>query len=153
MKTCQTCADFVCYLCLFVLLKFNFCVFSAYSKKLSNPKVMDTAEVLIRYADKIKQHCCGIDPYNLVGDQDPLPCNVQNYDIQNYCIGKHSTYTKETFRAYKTLEAYKLYESGWVQSIISKNVATGNVCVARVILCSKQEMCPYFHEEWVCIYR
>lgn len=99
-----------------------------------NHKSMDD-EVLTRYDEKIKQHCGGIDPYTLdnIKAKDPLPDNVQFYDIQNYCIGRHSSYTKESFRAYKTLEAYNLYESGWVQSVMAKNVPTGKVSVAMVI--------------------
>ena len=48
---------------------------------------------------------------------DSLPTNLQYFDIVNYCINKDSSYTMEAFKKYKSLEAYKYYESGFVRSI------------------------------------
>lgn len=89
-------------------------------------------EVLLRYTQKVQQHCCGIDPYKITICNDPLPRNVHYFDIYNYCIEKDSSYTHESFKAYKSLEAFKMYESGWVQSIMFKKITTGSFCVARV---------------------
>lgn len=90
-------------------------------------------EVLGRYLQKIKDFCGGIDPYTLKSPKDPLPCNVHYFDVCNYCIEKDSSYTQQSFKAYKSLEAFKLYESGWVQSVVCQNISTGSILLARVI--------------------
>lgn len=96
-------------------------------------KIMLAPDVLLRYTQKVQQYCAGSDPYKLAESNDPLPRNLHYFDIQNYCIEKDSSYTHESFRSFKTLEAFKLYESGWVQSIICKAITTGSIIVARVI--------------------
>ena len=74
------------------------------------PSLPDTT---IRYEELVKKFCNQIDPYT-IKSKCILPKNVQYYDIVNYCINNSSHYTTESFRAYKTLEAYKYFESGWV---------------------------------------
>lgn len=76
-----------------------------------------------RYEEKIRL-CGGIDPYSikqkdlsLVSKDFPV---ITVMDIANYMIDSISTYTKLSFKAYKSLEAYKFFESGFVQSIGSK---------------------------------
>lgn len=91
------------------------------------------ADVLERYSQKINDYCGGIDPYSLKSAKDPLPCNVHYFDVCNYCIDKDSSYTQQSFKAYKSLEAFKLYESGWVQSVLCQKISTGSILLARVI--------------------
>ena len=55
------------------------------------------------------------DPYNMVFDEQGLPRNVSPVDVHEYLVNKKSFCTSNEFKAFKSLEAYKLYESGWVQ--------------------------------------
>ncbi|KAG4066124.1 hypothetical protein HA402_010326 [Bradysia odoriphaga] len=89
-------------------------------------------DVLKRYEEKVKLYCGGVDPNKLVGAKDPLPRNIHFYDIYDYCIEKDSSFTRESFKEFKSLDSYKLYESGWVQSIICQKISTVAVCLANV---------------------
>lgn len=90
------------------------------------------ADVLAIYRQKIENFCGGIDPYNLKLEKTSLPTNVGYFDVANYCIGKDSAYTRESFKAYKSLQAYQYYENGWVQAIESKKITSGSIIVAQV---------------------
>lgn len=97
---------------------------------------MAESAVQLRYAEKVTLFCDGIDPFLLpASDFSPtvLPKNVQYFDIYNYCINTSCTYTMETFRSYKSMEAYKWFESGWIQNIGSKIVSAGLLISAHVI--------------------
>lgn len=76
--------------------------------------------------------CDGVDPFNIPQQQleaNNLPKNVQYFDILEYCLNKASPYTREAFRAYKSLDAYKLFENGWVQELKSKKLKEGKYLV------------------------
>lgn len=88
-------------------------------------------DVLTRYNQKVKDYCGGIDPYNLKSEKNPLPRNVGYFDVYNYCIGKDSAYTHESFKAYKLLQALQYFENGWVQSVDCKQI-TSFIVVAKV---------------------
>lgn len=112
---------------------------SSYIQRFPLPAYLKTwkmdPDVALRYNEKVNKFCGDIDPYTLTPAtaKDPLPCTVHYFDICNYCIGKDSSYTHEAFKAYKSLEAFKLYESGWIQSILCKSISTGFIFLARVI--------------------
>ena len=91
-------------------------------------------DVLSRYKQKIQDFCGGVDPYALRFEKSSLPTTVGYFDVVNYCIEKDSAYTRESFKAYKSLKAYEYYESGWVQEIQCKEIASGHVVVAKVCL-------------------
>ena len=55
------------------------------------------------------------DPYLMAFDEQVLPQNVSSIDTYEYIVNKKSFYTSNEFKAYKSLEAFKLYQSGWVQ--------------------------------------
>lgn len=92
-------------------------------------------EVILRYNEKVKKYCSGIDPYQLTECNDPIPRNLHYFDICNYCIDKDSAYTHASLRAFKTLESYKLYESGWIQTLQCKKISNGSIVVGAVIFC------------------
>lgn len=46
-------------------------------------------------------------------------CNTLTFF--SYCINKESAHTLKAFRAYKTLDAYKLFVSGWIHEHRIKN--------------------------------
>ena len=72
-----------------------------------------------RYLDKIS--VLGCDPY-LLKDQDETKYELPNHewpsvefpDIFNYLVTTPSRYTKEDLKAYKSLEAYKIFMDGWI---------------------------------------
>ena len=73
-----------------------------------------------RYKEKI-DHIGGQDPYEVPNgslSQDPkfLP-SITYPDIVNYLIFNQSHYTKDELKAYKGLDAYQLFVSGWVREM------------------------------------
>lgn len=72
------------------------------------------------YNDKITKYCDGVDPYKykLISLKDPLPITVDHGEIYNYLVLGQSFDTKEAFKAYKSLDSYKWYLSGWVQNVL-----------------------------------
>lgn len=114
---------------------------------------VSVSEIQRRYLQKITHYCDGVDPFLLpvsAFTTSVLPKNVQYFDIFNYCINKSSAYTLEAFRAYKTLEAYKMFENGFVQKIASKEVSVGILINARVSILTFNHF--YIVNKFVCIY-
>lgn len=91
-------------------------------------------DVIRRYNDKVANYSDGINPFDLdiKKCKDPLPTNLAYYDVVNYCIEKDSAYTFASFRAYKALDAYKFYESGWIREIGCRKITDGTVVIAMV---------------------
>lgn len=91
-------------------------------------------EAALRYLDKIKQINC--DPYTLSeGDFDyGLACvpPITSMDIVTYIVLTHSFYTNEQMRAYKSLEAYKYFEAGFVEKVGFKNINNLVLLVGKV---------------------
>lgn len=90
-------------------------VCSAYYKSLSS-------DVKVRYEEKIRK--CGCDPYaikkkELSVNPDDFP-EITILDIGEYLVHSVSSFTKKKFSAYKSTEAYKHFESGFVLNIGSK---------------------------------
>lgn len=79
-------------------------------------------DVKERYEEKIRK--CGCDPYTL--KKKELSVNPSDFpeitimDIGEYLVHSISSFTKKKFSAYKSTEAYKHFESGFVMSIGSK---------------------------------
>ncbi|EDO30929.1 predicted protein [Nematostella vectensis] len=97
----------------------NSVTFSEYYSSLAGP----TKE---RYREKV--NLCGFDPYLLKPSQcsDDLadfPC-VEYPDIVNYLVLQTSWATGQQMKAYKSLEAYNFFVSGWVNSILTKKVTS-----------------------------
>jgi hypothetical protein len=88
---------------------------SKYYKSLSG-------DIKERYEQKIRK--CGIDPYVL--KKKELSLNQKDFpeitilDIGEYLVHSVSSFTKKKFSAYKSTEAYKHFESGFVLNIGSK---------------------------------
>ena len=87
-----------------------------------------------RYKEKCKE--CGFDPYTLkpsdfVTDWNTLP-EVEYPDIANYLVLQTSWITKEQVKAYKSLEAYNFFVSGWVSNLLTKTAKDGRVVYTRV---------------------
>lgn len=101
----------------------------------------------LRYDDKI-QKCGGIDPYTLKAsdlstDQKDFP-EMTLLDIGNHMIHSVSPFTKRAFKAYKSMEAYSYFESGFVTNIGSKKtndliILKGNVSSLHFCFCKNKE--------------
>lgn len=95
-----------------------------------------SGDIKCRYDQKLKI-IDNVDPYSipsheLVQDVSIVP-NVTMMDLVNYLILTHSFYTGQQFKAYKSLQAYKQYEAGSVQSIVAKQInAESFVVVSKV---------------------
>lgn len=92
------------------------------------------ADVAERYEHKIQIFCSGIDPYTLdmFKCNDCLPHSVTYFDVVEYCINNDSSYTLQSFKAYKALDAYNFYISGWVKKIACKKHAGGYIVITNV---------------------
>jgi len=92
------------------------------SDYLSNHARSLTGDVKRRYLDKIEV-LGPRDPYLLMKDSsiiwttdsDILP-PITYPDIFNYLVLTKSFYTLEQFKAYKSLDAYNFFVSGWVSN-------------------------------------
>lgn len=88
-----------------------------------------------RYDVKITR-CGGIDPYSikkqdLTIDRKDFP-EMTLLDIGNHLIYSQSPFTKKQFKAYKSMNAYKYFESGFVLCLGAKKnndliILKGNV--------------------------
>jgi hypothetical protein len=94
------------------------------------------ANVCSRCIEKIK-FCDGIDPYRLKKsdfsyNHDDFPF-ITFPDISNYLVLSMSFYTTQQMKAFKSMEAYNFFVSGWVKDVGSKNLNDGSHLVyARV---------------------
>lgn len=85
----------------------------------------------IRYDSKIEQ-CGGTDPYTikekgLSVKRADFP-EITLLDIANYMVHSVSYCTKRAFKAVKSMEAYKFFESGFVLTLGARkinNIAMG----------------------------
>ena len=80
-----------------------------------------------RYQEKIT--VCGFDPYALrksdLSENIELLPNVQYPDIVNYLVLQTSWATKTQMKAYKSMDAYNFFVSGWVNTARVSNVIFG----------------------------
>lgn len=102
-------------------------VHSEYYKTLSG-------DVKERYKEKIKK--CGCDPYAI--KKKELSVNPHDFpeitilDIGDYLVHSTSSFTKKKFSAYKSTEAYKHFESGFVLNMGSKKYKELAILKGRV---------------------
>lgn len=88
-----------------------------------------------RYDLKIEQ-CGGIDPYSinekdLSVDRSDFPL-ITLFDIGNYMIYSVSAFTKRSFKAYKSMEGYKFFESGHVMSLGARKIQNTTILKGKV---------------------
>ena len=94
-----------------------------------------SGDIKCRYDEKIKT-IDNIDPYALVPQEcslDPgvLP-NITQIDLFYYLILTHSYYTREQLKAYKSLQAFKQYESGSIQYLSCKQIKEETFVISKV---------------------
>lgn len=102
-------------------------VCSAYYKSLSG-------DVKVRYEEKIRR--CGCDPYAI--KKKELSINPNDFpeitilDIGEYLVHSVNSFTKKKFSAYKSTEAYKHFESGFVLNIGSRKYQESAILKGKV---------------------
>ncbi|KAG4067591.1 hypothetical protein HA402_005363 [Bradysia odoriphaga] len=83
------------------------------------------------------QQCEGIDPCKINKNEfyqsyEDLP-SVNYFDLCNYFVYSKSVYTQQEMMAYKALNALKLYENGWVRSILVKPIPNDKTIVVGLV--------------------
>ena len=90
-----------------------------------------------RYKDKISS--VGVDPYLIsrsetksahICSSNELP-DTSNMDVYHYLINKPGGYSGQILKAYKSLDAYRYFSSGWVQNVFV------NMRSNQFVICSK----------------
>ncbi|KAB0799163.1 hypothetical protein PPYR_07043 [Photinus pyralis] len=104
------------------------------------------ADVKSRYMDKIKL-VNNIDPYIISISSCSKNCedfpSVTYFDIVNYLVFNKSAYTQEEFKAYKSLEAYNLYNCKWVRTLCAKKISNSdNILVLAEVMHSQRLNLP-----------
>lgn len=87
-----------------------------------------------RYFYKCEKYCDEIDPFSLpkIFCQDDFPVGLNYLDIMKYVIDGDSRYTENTFKSYRSLDAYKFYQAGWVHEVFAKQTSIGYIIVGSV---------------------
>lgn len=89
-----------------------------------------------RYMEKLKL-CDGFDPYQIkacdLSENYKLFPKLTFFDITNYLVDGTSFYTSNAFRAYKSLDAWKWYKSGWVTSLKVKSLNNKTIVIGKVL--------------------
>ena len=98
-----------------------------------------------RYKQLIMKYI-GRDPYLMKTSEfstepQDLP-TIEAVDITNYLVLQTSYYTKQQMKAYKSLEAYNFFVSGWVHNLGTKRLHDDyRLVFARVSVCSDIVLC------------
>jgi hypothetical protein len=111
------------------------------SSDLSDPKVKDSYQNSLdvipraRYVEKLRS-IGGKDPYEMeksewTADMTHWP-DVSYPDIVNYLVYTQSAYTLAELKAYKSLQAYNYFVSGFVQDIGYSRIEEKNVFLGKV---------------------
>ena len=109
-----------------------------------------TKEVCDSYITKLKKLIiskCPFEDKEFV--DEPITWPVVEYgDIYSYFVCTTSHYTNENMKAYKSLEAYNYFASGWVRDIFVKKLSTDSFLLkAKVNPSQRSPDKP--HEAWV----
>ena len=106
-------------------LSFNIPVLSEYAKALDK-------QVKGRYLEKIS--VVGVDPVSIPSEQFDPEClpQIEATDLLGYLVLETSFYTRQQFKAYKSLEAFNQMVSGFVTSVRGCKISNKHVVVAKV---------------------
>ena len=85
-----------------------------------------------RYMQKIA--CIGVDPFLISCQKYDAEClpPTESIDLVSYLVLETSHYTKEQFKAFKSLQAYNQLVSGFVQSVHGLIIAGKHVVLGKV---------------------
>lgn len=88
--------------------------------------------------------CCEVDWYNWP--------EVEYPDIYNYLIETPSLFTRESLKAYKSLDGYRMYSDGWVNRIrvlTKKDVTNPDIFMATCLVRHSQSVSAAPLKPWV----
>ena len=95
-------------------------------------------DVRKRYNDKT--NVIGCDPYNIAAtclENDVTKwSHVGFLDVINYLVFSPSSYTSEQLKKYKSLDAYKYFQDGWIRQILHKKINGVHLIRAKVNITS-----------------
>ena len=106
-------------------LSFHIPVLSEYARALDK-------QVKRRYLEKIS--VVGVDPVSIPSEQFDPEClpHIEATDLLGYLVLETSFYTRQQFKAYKSLEAFNQMVSGFVTSVRGCKISNKHVVVAKV---------------------
>ena len=94
------------------------------------------------------------DPYSIADDlQVDNPAkwpNLEFGDIYVYLINTKGMYTKESLKAYKSLEAYNYFYNGYVQTVHHYTLTQG-ICVLKARVNPSQKAPDKGHLAWIVV--
>ena len=108
-----------------------------------------------RYVEKLKAPGVEIpDPYSIADDlwiDNPAKWpDVEFGDIYTYLIDTKGTFTKESLKAYKSLEEYNYFYNGYVHTVYYYSVSQG-ICVLKARVNPSQKAPDKGHSPWIAI--
>ena len=108
-----------------------------------------------RYVEKLKMREVEIpDPYSIADDlwvDNPAKWpNLEFGDIYVYLINTKGMYTKESLKAYKSLEAYNYFYNGYVQTVHHYTLTQG-ICVLKARVNPSQKAPDKGHLAWMVV--
>ena len=119
-----------------------------------NIRYVDTLDKVSRkrYDEKL-EFCGGLDPYDIdlsVWDEDVNTWPEVEYgDIANYFVFTQSAYIFEEMKAYKALDSYNYFVSGWVSKIGCMYIEPGNNCIVTGKVKHSQRMNEAPLQPWI----
>lgn len=76
--------------------------------------------------------------------------DVQFGEIYCYLVDTPGQFTRETLKAYRSLEAYNFFHSGWVHTVLSSTLGSDK-CFLKAKVNRSQALSEKPHEAWVCV--
>ncbi|XP_076090454.1 uncharacterized protein LOC143062652 isoform X1 [Mytilus galloprovincialis] len=112
-------------------------------------------EALSRYQCKLDLISCKECPYKLpAGVWQNNPCkwpDVQWGDVYSYLIDSPGVYTRESMKAFKSLEAHNFFISGWVQTVFHYLTEKGAPFILKADVKPSQRVNEDPHHPWVAV--
>lgn len=76
--------------------------------------------------------------------------DVEFGEIYCYLVDSPGQFTWETLKAYRSLEAYNFFHSGWVYTVYYSNLDCNDKCFLKAKVNRSQALSEKPHEAWVC---
>ncbi len=125
------------------------CEIMEYSKSLDYPSQRRYANKLQIDGEKLP------DPYEILDTlwQDDVTKwpNMEFGDLYTYLIDTKGPYTKESLKAYKSLQAYNYFYNGYVRTVYIFEPSNSNFSILKAKINPSQKAPDQNHEAWVIV--